>query len=54
MDDGGVTLKTTLVPVCGPHVVGEMRNVCSIRMVAGDGGFEHGGRIRAVNRPHCG
>ena len=39
LDDGGVTLKTTPVPVRGPHVRGEMRNVCSIRMVAGCGGW---------------
>lgn len=25
--------------MCGPHVGGEMRNVCSIRPVAGDGGL---------------
>lgn len=36
---GGVTLKTTRVPVLRPHVGGEMRNVCSIRLVAGDGGL---------------
>lgn len=29
----------TGAPVCGPHVGGEMRNVCSIRPVAGDGGL---------------
>ena len=35
------SLKTTSgVPVRGgPHVEGEMRNVCSIRPVAGDGGL---------------
>lgn len=36
--------------MCGPHVGGEMRNVCSIRPVAGDGGLNTEDRIRTVNR----
>lgn len=50
---GGITLKTTPVPVRGPHVGGNEECVqCQ------NGGrqmrVEHRGRITAVNRPQCG
>lgn len=53
-DDGSVTPKTTRGSLCVEHMSGgNEERVRYQNGGAGNGGFEHGGGISAVNRPQC-